>query len=60
MVIHTVIDEYDLLYAQGREMSFVLSLQGGAEYGGNEYEPFSDLSPRASALTLKDKGEFIL
>ena len=63
MVIHTVIDEYDLLYAQNREMSFALSLSdlsGGGKNGGSEYEPFSALSAEDTALTLKDKGEIIL
>lgn len=63
MVIHTVIDEYDLLYAQDREMSFALSLSdlyGGKKSTGNEYEPFSDLSADDTALTLKNKGDIIL
>ena len=63
MVIHTVIDEYDLLYAQNREMSFVLSgsdLSGGGKNAGNEYELFSDLSAEDTALTLKNKGDIIL
>ncbi|MGN0608389.1 MAG: hypothetical protein ACI4J6_04245 [Oscillospiraceae bacterium] len=63
MVIHTVIDEYDLLYAQNREMNFALSLSdlsGGGKTGGNEYEPFSALSAEDTALTLKDKGDIIL
>lgn len=63
MVIHTVIDEYDLLYAQNREMSFALSLSdlsGGGKNGGNEYEPFSALAAEDTALTLKDKGDIIL
>lgn len=63
MVIHTVIDEYDLLYAQNREMSFVLSgsdLSGGVKNDGNEYEPFSSLSAEDTALTLKNKGDIIL
>lgn len=63
MVIHTVIDEYDLLYAQNREMSFALSLSDpscGVQNDGNEYEPFSALSAENTALTLKDKGDIIL
>lgn len=63
MVIHTIINEYDLLYAQNREMSFALSLSdlyGGRNNGGYEYEPFSALSAQDTALTLKDKGDIIL
>ena len=60
MVIHTVIDEYDLMYAQDREMSFALSLPGGGKNAGDEYEPFSELSADDTALTLKDKGDIIL
>ena len=60
MVIHTIIDEYDLLYAQDREMSFALSKPHSGQTDGNEYEPFSDLSAEGTDLTLKHKGDIIL
>ena len=32
MVIHTIIDEYDLLYAQEREAAYAVSAECGGEY----------------------------
>lgn len=33
MVIHTIIDEYDLLYAQEREAAYAVSAECGVECG---------------------------
>lgn len=59
MVIHTIIDEYDLLYAQEREAAYAVSADCGVECGC--VFPLSAYSLSADFTRLpeiKDNGGF--
>ena len=64
MVIHTIIDEYDLLYAQEREAAYAVSADCGVECGC--VFPLSAYSLSAYPLSadftrlpeIKDNGGF--
>ncbi|MCD7731741.1 MAG: hypothetical protein LUI05_09655 [Oscillospiraceae bacterium] len=58
MVIHTIINEYDLLYAQEREMSFAVQKDSRAASG--DFLPISDLSLCAEDFSLNNEGDIIL
>lgn len=59
MVIHTIIDEYDLLYAQEREAAYAVSADCGVECGCVFSLSAYQLSADFTRLPeIKDNGGF--